>query len=99
MPHCPAVAVRTGSSSERESYSAVSLSVSSRRASARSGARIGNARVASRCDLRECSRMLVDSLIVPECVYRPGSFTGLMTLYESNYIKLRELTGEFDWSG
>ena len=43
--------------------------------------------------------MLVDSLIVPECVYRPGSFTGLMTLYESNYIKLRALTGEFDWSG
>ncbi|HEU4619855.1 MAG TPA: DUF1249 domain-containing protein [Gammaproteobacteria bacterium] len=35
--------------------------------------------------------MLVDSLIVPECVYRPGSFTGLMTLYESNYIKLTTL--------
>jgi uncharacterized protein YqiB (DUF1249 family) len=42
--------------------------------------------------------MLVDSLIVPECVYRPGSFTGLMTLYESNYIKLSTLTSEFDWS-
>lgn len=41
--------------------------------------------------------MLVDSLIVPECVYRPGSFTGLMTLYESNYIKLDQLTGGFAW--
>ena len=27
--------------------------------------------------------MLVDSLIVPECIYRPGSFSGLMTVYES----------------
>jgi len=43
--------------------------------------------------------MLVDSLIVPECVYRPGSFTGLMTIYESNYIKLSQLTTDFDWSG
>ena len=34
--------------------------------------------------------MLVDSLIVPECIYRPGSFTGLMTIYESNYIKLQQ---------
>jgi uncharacterized protein YqiB (DUF1249 family) len=42
--------------------------------------------------------MFVDSLIVPECVYRPGSFTGLMTIYESNYIKLSALTTEFDWS-
>jgi len=37
--------------------------------------------------------MLVDSLIVPQCIHRPGSFTGLMTLYESNYIKLEQLTG------
>lgn len=43
--------------------------------------------------------MVVDSLIVPQCVYRPGSFTGLMTLYESNYIKLRQLTAAFDWTG
>jgi uncharacterized protein YqiB (DUF1249 family) len=43
--------------------------------------------------------MLVDSLIVPECVYRPGSFTGLMTIYESNYIKVSQLTTEFDWTG
>jgi hypothetical protein len=35
--------------------------------------------------------MIVDSLIVPECVYRPGSFTGLMTIYESNFIKLSRL--------
>jgi uncharacterized protein YqiB (DUF1249 family) len=41
--------------------------------------------------------MLVDSLIVPECVYRPGTFTGLMTLYESNYIKLHNLAKAFDW--
>ena len=41
--------------------------------------------------------MLVDSLIVPECVYRPGTFTGLMTLYESNYIKLHNLTAAFHW--
>ena len=46
--------------------------------------------------------MLVDSLIVPECIYRPGSFTGLMALYESNYLKLDKLIAsiqptDFDW--
>ncbi len=40
--------------------------------------------------------MIADSMIVPECAYRPGSFTGLMTLYESNYIKLSHLIAEFD---
>lgn len=41
--------------------------------------------------------MLVDSFIVPQCIYRPGSFTGLMTLYESNYLKLSQLGGfKFD---
>jgi uncharacterized protein len=35
--------------------------------------------------------VFIDSLIVPQCVYRPGSFTGLMTLYESNFIKLQHL--------
>lgn len=35
--------------------------------------------------------VLVDSFIVPQCVYRPGSFTGLMTIYESNYLKLAQL--------
>jgi uncharacterized protein YqiB (DUF1249 family) len=39
-------------------------------------------------------KVLADSLIVPQCVYRPGSFTGLMTLYESNYLKLGELLGD-----
>lgn len=38
--------------------------------------------------------MLADSLIIPECVYRPGSFSGLMTVYESNYIKWTQLTGD-----
>ena len=38
-------------------------------------------------------QMLADSLIVPQCIYRPGSFTGLMTLYESNYLKLDRLGG------
>jgi uncharacterized protein YqiB (DUF1249 family) len=36
-----------------------------------------------------------DSLIVPECVYRPGSFTGLMTIYESNFLKLKSLAPGF----
>jgi uncharacterized protein YqiB (DUF1249 family) len=38
--------------------------------------------------------MIADSLIVPECIFRPGSFTGLMTLYESNYLKLHQLLGD-----
>ncbi len=38
--------------------------------------------------------MLVDSLIVPECIFRPGSFTALMTIYESNFIKLTHLSAE-----
>ena len=42
------------------------------------------------------SQTLADSLIVPECVYRPGSFTGLMTIYESNFLKLVQLMGKFD---
>lgn len=37
------------------------------------------------------SKQSADSLIVPQCIYEPGSFTGLMTLYESNYIKLGQL--------
>ncbi|MDH3417993.1 MAG: DUF1249 domain-containing protein [Gammaproteobacteria bacterium] len=40
--------------------------------------------------------MLVDSLIVPECIYRPGSFSGLMTVYESNFIKLARLVADLD---
>ena len=38
--------------------------------------------------------MLADSLLLPECIYRPGSFSGLMLLYESNYLKFRGLTGD-----
>jgi uncharacterized protein YqiB (DUF1249 family) len=38
--------------------------------------------------------MQVDSLIVPQCIYRPGSFSGLMTLYESNYVKFEMLFGD-----
>jgi uncharacterized protein YqiB (DUF1249 family) len=41
--------------------------------------------------------MVVDSLLVPQCVYRPGTFTGLMTLYESNYIKLNQLATALEW--
>ena len=41
-------------------------------------------------------RTIADSMIVPECAYRPGSFSGLMTLYESNFIKLSHLIAEFD---
>ncbi len=40
--------------------------------------------------------MLADSLIVPECIYRPGSFSGLMTIYESNFIKLKQLVATLD---
>jgi uncharacterized protein YqiB (DUF1249 family) len=41
--------------------------------------------------------MVVDSLLVPQCVYRPGTFTGLMTLYESNYVKLHQLGSVLRW--
>ena len=37
--------------------------------------------------------MLSDSYIVPECVIGPGSFGGLMALYESNFIKFTWLAG------
>jgi len=40
--------------------------------------------------------VLADSSLLPECVYRPGSFSGLMLLYESNYLKLTGLVGELD---
>jgi uncharacterized protein YqiB (DUF1249 family) len=41
--------------------------------------------------------MVVDSLLVPQCIYRRGTFTGLMTLYESNYIKLQQLASAMTW--
>ena len=34
--------------------------------------------------------MIVDSYILPQCIVRPASFGGLMTLYEANYIKLAQ---------
>ena len=40
--------------------------------------------------------MLADSQLLPECIYRPGSFSGLMLLYESNYLRLAALTGDLD---
>jgi uncharacterized protein len=45
------------------------------------------------------SRLLPDSQLVPECTYRPGSFTGLMLLYESNHLKLSQLIGTLDADG
>ena len=35
--------------------------------------------------------MILDHEIVPQSIAEPGSFVGLMTLYESNYIKLNYL--------
>lgn len=35
--------------------------------------------------------MLADSYILPECIVKPGSFGGLMALYEANFIKLSQL--------
>ena len=38
--------------------------------------------------------MYADSDIVPNCIVRPGSFGGLMALYEANYLKLDWLVGD-----
>ena len=35
--------------------------------------------------------MMADSLLLPECVFHSGTLGGLMTLYESNFIKLTQL--------
>jgi uncharacterized protein YqiB (DUF1249 family) len=35
-----------------------------------------------------------DSYILPECLVKPGSFGGLMALYEANFIKLNQLIEE-----
>jgi len=43
--------------------------------------------------------MIADSYIVPECTIGPGSFGGLMALYESNFIKLNMLVGEVGGGG
>lgn len=38
--------------------------------------------------------MWADSDIVPECIVRPGSLGGLISLYEGNFIKLAALLGD-----
>jgi uncharacterized protein YqiB (DUF1249 family) len=38
--------------------------------------------------------MIADSLCVTSWRARPASFVGLMTLYESNYLRLRNLAGD-----
>ncbi len=38
--------------------------------------------------------MLLDSRLVPETIVRPNSFAGLMSLYESNYLRLLYLVPE-----
>lgn len=35
--------------------------------------------------------MIADSLLIPETIVRPRSFAGLMTLYESNYLRLLQI--------
>jgi len=35
--------------------------------------------------------MIADSDIVPRCIVAPGSFGGLMTLYEGNFIRLKSI--------
>jgi len=40
--------------------------------------------------------MYVDSMINPETLIQPRSFVGLMTLYESNYIRLLQLVPALD---
>jgi len=40
--------------------------------------------------------MLLDSHLVPETAAKPGSFVGLMALYESNYLRLLRLIPDID---
>lgn len=40
--------------------------------------------------------MLLDSQLVPQAIIRPRSFIGLMTLYESNFLRLRQLIPELE---
>jgi uncharacterized protein YqiB (DUF1249 family) len=40
--------------------------------------------------------MLFDSQLVPQTIVRPNSFVGLMSLYESNYLRMRQLIPEID---
>jgi uncharacterized protein YqiB (DUF1249 family) len=40
--------------------------------------------------------MLLDSRIVPETIVKPRSFVGLMSLYESNFLRLLNVVPELD---
>ena len=40
--------------------------------------------------------MLLDCQLVPETIVKPRSFVGLMSLYESNYLRLLNLIPELD---
>lgn len=40
--------------------------------------------------------MLLDTHLVPETAVKPGSFVGLMALYESNYLRLCQLIPEIE---
>ncbi len=40
--------------------------------------------------------MLLDSRLVPETIVRPKSFVGLMSVYESNYLRLLHLIPELE---
>ena len=40
--------------------------------------------------------MLLDHQIVPEAIAKPRSFIGLMSTYESNYLRLQQLIPELD---
>lgn len=40
--------------------------------------------------------MLLDSRLVPETIIRPRSFAGLMSVYESNYLRLLHLIPELE---
>lgn len=40
--------------------------------------------------------MLLDSRLVPETVVRPCSFAGLMSVYESNYLRLLHVVPELE---
>ena len=40
--------------------------------------------------------MLLDSALVPETIIKPRSFAGLMSVYESNYLRLLNLIPEIE---
>ncbi len=40
--------------------------------------------------------MLLEYQLVPETIARPRSFAGLMSLYESNYLRLQQLVPELE---